>query len=196
MRGPGPESRQFSPVRYLSTAAGLAFDALREGRLPLSPRRWLVDLRHLYGSMRGEHARPAVGARAVMPEAGGLPIEARRAALADGHRAALTAFLASGARLSCSTSEPPVVSVVLVLHNRAELTFACLRSIPPGTTAPVEVVIVDNASTDDTSLLLSRLDGATVIRLDSNDGFIVGCNRAAAVARGEMPACNMRVKSL
>src|SRR5438128_452696 len=78
-------------------------------------------------------------------------------------RAFLDSFLASGARLRLPASDRPVVSVVLVLWNRAELTFNCLRSLLAQTEVPMEVVAVDNASTDETKQLLSRVDGITVV---------------------------------
>ena len=182
MSASGPKPQGFSRITYLATATRLAFDALREGRLPLSPRRWLVDLRHLRASMREPHAvESRVGALAGHD----LSDEARKAALADWHRAALTGFLASGARLSFATEAAPAVSIVLVLYNRAELTLACLRALAQATVAPFEVVLVDNASSDDTAALTDRLDDVTLIRLGQNEGFVHACNRAAGVARGD-----------
>ena len=66
----------------------------------------------------------------------------------------LDAFLASGARLELPRSDRPEVSIVLVLHNQAELTFGCLTSILEarleGGAFPAEVVILDNGSEDAT----------------------------------------------
>ncbi|MHB1423424.1 MAG: glycosyltransferase family 2 protein [Gemmataceae bacterium] len=78
------------------------------------------------------------------------------------------------------------MSILLVLHNRAELTLACLRSLEPCLReTAAEVILVDNASRDDTSALLERIHGATVIRNAANDGFPPGMNQAAAAATGE-----------
>ncbi|MGH7174518.1 MAG: glycosyltransferase family 2 protein, partial [Gemmataceae bacterium] len=78
------------------------------------------------------------------------------------------------------------MSILLVLHNRAELTLACLRSIEPCLReAGAEVILVDNASRDETSSLLDRLRGATVIRNAENVGFPVGVNQAAEAAAGD-----------
>ncbi len=175
--------RRFSRIRYVRTAAGLALDAFREGRLPLSPSRWLVDLRHLRQLMsspspdRDADPRGAVRAREDTT---------RKAALADARRSELAAFLRSNERLAFSCLASPRVSVLLVLHNRAELTLACLRALADVPHPPLEVVIVDNQSTDGTAELLGRLDGTTVIRWDENRGFIKACNEAARVARGEV----------
>jgi GT2 family glycosyltransferase len=48
----------------------------------------------------------------------------------------------------------------------------------------LEVVVVDNGSTDHTSELIARLGGVTVIRNPVNVGFPQACNHAAARARG------------
>jgi GT2 family glycosyltransferase len=78
------------------------------------------------------------------------------------------------------------VSILLVLYNRAEWTLACLRSLQPSLhDVDAEIVVVDNASRDETSLLLDRLRGATVIRNRDNVGFPLGVNQAAERAAGE-----------
>jgi GT2 family glycosyltransferase len=98
--------------------------------------------------------------------------------------AALEAFLSSGARLRGTRSSSPQASVLLVLHNRAELTLRCLISLQYAA-VPHELVIVDNASTDETRSLLHRIDVATVVRNEANVGFVEAANQAAALARGE-----------
>jgi O-antigen biosynthesis protein len=94
-------------------------------------------------------------------------------------------FLISGARLVLPHSETPRVSVLLVLFNRSELTFACLRSIVECGGQDLEVIIVDNASTDDTSKLLDRVCGIRVIRNPTNAHFLLAANQAAREAKGE-----------
>jgi GT2 family glycosyltransferase len=97
--------------------------------------------------------------------------------------AVLRGFLAGGQTLHVPDADTPLVSVILVLFNRAELTLRCLRSLAEQR-VPLEVVVVDNASSDETPLLLSRAPGARVIRSATNDGFLLGVNRAARRARG------------
>ena len=119
-------------------------------------------------------------------------------ALADGmmdHRSAirgllanrLAAFLAGSGTLVLPRAQDAEVSIVLVLHNQAELTFGCLSSIAEclGAQSGVEVVILDNASTDATSDLLSRVAGARLIVSSENLHFLRGVNRAAGEARGQ-----------
>ena len=50
---PAPAAGAASYWSYVVQAARMAMRAYREGRLTASPRRWLIDLRHLHGLMRG-----------------------------------------------------------------------------------------------------------------------------------------------
>ena len=99
-------------------------------------------------------------------------------------RAELEAFLASGERLVLPTSDTPVVSIIMVLFNQAELTFECLRSLTQALDLPTEIILVDNASTDLTAELLDRVDGVCLRRNAQNLHFLRGVNEAAALARG------------
>jgi GT2 family glycosyltransferase/glycosyltransferase involved in cell wall biosynthesis len=94
-------------------------------------------------------------------------------------------FLVSGSRLELPQSRTPKVSILLVLFNRAELTFACLRSILECGDDDLEVIIVDNASTDDTSKLLDRVCGVRIIRNPTNSHFLLAANQAAREAQGD-----------
>lgn len=169
-----------SRLRYLRTAASMAFDALREGRLPLSPRRWLIDLRHLRAQMTGRVGSAAIARAPTPSESSDLTT-----AFLDSCHASLSAFLAAGERLRFLQHDRPVVSVLLVLHNRADLTLRCLQALRERASVPIELVIVDNDSTDETPTLLDRLDGTHVIRPGENLGFLRACNLAALAARGE-----------
>jgi GT2 family glycosyltransferase len=98
----------------------------------------------------------------------------------------LAAFLAGGGSLALPQAADPDVSIIIVLHNQAELSFGCLSSIAEclGTQTGVEVVILDNASTDATSTLLSRVTGARLVFSSENLHFLRGVNRAVREARG------------
>ena len=168
-----------SRIKYFKTAASLAFDAFREGRLSLSPRRWLIDLRHLRSHMAG---RP--GGLDAPPPPTPEETEAAVRALIDACRAELADFVHTGEELRFPEDDEPIVSVLLVVHNRAELTLRCLRTLRQRLSIPFEVVIVDNDSTDATQILLERLCGVTVLPRDQNLGFLRACNLAAESARG------------
>ena len=174
--GPGPLS-------FVTRAAQMAWLAFREGRLPLSPRRWLIDLRHLSGVMDAESGQtsspPPVPV--VVPVSPGISV---REQLTHDATRELELFLATGGRHSFKPHTSPVVSIVLVLFNRAELTWRCLRSLT-STDIPFEVVLVDNASTDSTGDLLDRIENAVAVRQTTNVGFGPGVNAGANVARGQ-----------
>ena len=76
------------------------------------------------------------------------------------------------------------VSIVIPAFNRADLTAQCLRAMIANTGhVSYEVIIVDNASTDQTPQLCASLGGnATVIRNPENYGFAVACNQGADAA--------------
>jgi GT2 family glycosyltransferase len=104
----------------------------------------------------------------------------------DQAKSRLHEFLESGLVLSLSQPRSPRLSILLVLYNRAELTLACLRSLQPRLEKNrAEVVLVDNASSDATSTLLDRIQGATILRNRDNRGFPAGVNQAAEAASGE-----------
>ncbi|NOT27806.1 MAG: glycosyltransferase family 2 protein [Acidobacteria bacterium] len=168
-----------SSIKYLKTAASLAFDALREGRLPLSPRRWLIDLRHLRSYMAGR-----AGIMEAPPPPQPEETAAAVRALVETCRSELVNFIGSGDELRFVEDDQPTVSVLLVLHNRAELTLRCLKRLRERLSVPFELVIVDNHSTDDTEVVLRRLCGVTVLPQSENLGFLRACNLAAHTARG------------
>lgn len=117
-----------------------------------------------------------------VPSASGLKASVRQMM---SHR--LSAFLTGRGRLRLPRSEAPDISVVLVLYNQAELTYACLSSVVEalsGSALTVEVIICDNGSSDRTDELLGRIDGATIIRNEENLHFLRGVNAAASHARG------------
>ena len=117
------------------------------------------------------------------------PAEARfvsdlKKVLTSHYRTLFESFLMSEARLELPASDEPEISVILVLFNRCELTFACLRSIAENYSEKLEVIIVDNASSDETPLLLDRLRGARIVRNQENRHFLLAVNQAAEQARG------------
>ena len=93
-------------------------------------------------------------------------------------RLSLETLLESGTTLQSPQSANPTVSIILVLFNRAELTLACLRSIAEIHSLDLEVVIVDNASQDDTRQVLERSKGARIIKNDTNRHFLAGVNQS------------------
>jgi GT2 family glycosyltransferase len=78
------------------------------------------------------------------------------------------------------------VSIVIPVFNHAPLTYQCLASILERTPrGRYEVVVVDNASHDETPRLLAHVEGLRAIRNAENRGFVDACNQGAGAARGE-----------
>lgn len=88
--------------------------------------------------------------------------------------------------LQFPASAAPRVSIVIPVFNQSAYSFHCLASVLANTQgSDYEVIVVDDCSTDDTPQMLQAIRGITVLRNDSNSGFIAACNRGAAAARGE-----------
>ncbi len=78
----------------------------------------------------------------------------------------------------------PLASVIIVTHNGGNTIAECLDSIKKLHWQQMEVVLVDNSSTDDTLDKVQRiLPTARIIRLSKNLGYGGGCNAGAGVAR-------------
>jgi GT2 family glycosyltransferase/tetratricopeptide (TPR) repeat protein len=77
-------------------------------------------------------------------------------------------------------------SIIIPVFNKCELTQQCLTALAQVTNEVTwEVIIVDNASSDDTPTLLNSLSGdVQVIRNEENLGFAKACNQGAGAARG------------
>ncbi|MNK91363.1 N-acetylglucosaminyl-diphospho-decaprenol L-rhamnosyltransferase [compost metagenome] len=84
-------------------------------------------------------------------------------------------------------SEPPSVSIVIPVYNKVAYTQKCLEALIANTPPQIayEVIIVDNGSSDETSTLLSQLEGEVKVLVNErNLGFAKACNQGAATARG------------
>jgi Predicted glycosyltransferases len=80
----------------------------------------------------------------------------------------------------------PQVSIVIPVHGKLAHTLACLRSLARhGAQARFEVIVVDDASPDDSATVLAQVAGLRLLRNERNLGFIGSCNAGAAVAQGE-----------
>jgi hypothetical protein len=76
-------------------------------------------------------------------------------------------------------------SLVLVNYNGGGAVLACLASVQSTCGPEVEVIVVDNASTDGSAdLIEAAFPQVTVVRCATNEGFGAGCNRGARAARG------------
>lgn len=138
------------------------------------PRR-LRDLSTSFARTLIRPGRPPAPTPLVPPDR-----EQRRAL----YRAELDAFLAEGRRIVLPTMDAPVVSILLVLFNQAELTLQCLKALEFALDVPCEIIVVDNASSDASAELMARTDGVRYVRNPDNRHFLRATNQAAALARG------------
>lgn len=82
-------------------------------------------------------------------------------------------------------STHPLTSIVILTRNQLDYTRQCVDGILRNTPEPIELVFVDNGSTDGTLDYLRSIDGAVVIDNDENLGFGGGCNVGIAASSGE-----------
>ena len=84
------------------------------------------------------------------------------------------------------TSVDPLVSIIIPTYGKADFTLRCLASIaayPPD--APIEVLVVDDASPDGCSAQLAAIAGIRLIVNPRNLGYLRSCNAAARVSKGK-----------
>jgi GT2 family glycosyltransferase len=89
------------------------------------------------------------------------------------------------ATLKFPAHKEPLVSIVVVTYNKALYTYECLRSLLADPLPEHEVIIVDNASSDETPWLLRKTANALIIRNAENQFFARACNQGARSARGK-----------
>ena len=96
-----------------------------------------------------------------------------------------TSLAVSTAGINLQTPQSPDVSIVIPVFGKCNLTLHCLKSLDTlADTRTFEVIVVDDASTDETGPVLSALAGIRYLRNDDNLGFLASCNRGAELARG------------
>lgn len=80
----------------------------------------------------------------------------------------------------------PMVSVIIPHWNGIEILSECLDSLRQATYSNLEIIVVDNASTDGSPDWI-RLHHSEVILVenDHNYGYAGGCNRGLKIARGD-----------
>ncbi len=80
---------------------------------------------------------------------------------------------------------PPEISVILVNWNGKRWLQKCLASLASQTYKPVEIIFVDNASTDDSVVFVQQtFPNVKIVQSTTNLGFAQGNNLGIAEARG------------
>lgn len=111
----------------------------------------------------------------------------KKFALYSAHRGLLR-FLQTESTLCFPTVCPGAqarISIIIVLYNKAGLTLKCLRSLSASQGIQFEIIVVDNASSDETQALMSRVYGVRYFRNEQNEHFLKAVNQAADYATGE-----------
>jgi GT2 family glycosyltransferase len=86
----------------------------------------------------------------------------------------------------------PSVAIVIPVFNKSNLTNDCLEALLPtiGPDTDVEIIVVDDASTDDTPAMLeawaARDSRIRAVKNPENRGFVDTCNRGAAEATSDV----------
>ena len=79
-----------------------------------------------------------------------------------------------------------MVTVVMVSYNTRELTVQAMSKLIENCSLPLEIIVVDNASTDDTvETLRSKFPKVQVIQNQQNVGFGMANNQGFALAAGD-----------
>ena len=84
-------------------------------------------------------------------------------------------------------TSPLRISAVIPCHNGAEFLAEAIRSVQAQTRPVQELIVVDDASMDDSAEIAERL-GARVIRMPNNVGPSASRNRGIREARGDVVA--------
>ena len=98
----------------------------------------------------------------------------------------LANFLAGQEKIVFPPIQNPKISVLIPVWNSAYHTLRCLQSLAADKSCAIEVIVFNNASTDQTKELLERCENIVVINNPVNVGFVGATNGAAAVATGQL----------
>ena len=167
-------------VKQLERAHALIEDSLFwRATYPLRQvRNWFHRVRT---DVVSEALKPELESSSVQTRNEPLSVKTAYSVQAKQH---LKEFLARAEPLVLPESNSPKVSILLVFFNQAHLSLLCLESIIEHA-SEVEVIIVDNHSTDKTAQLLNLISGAKLIKNQDNLGFVKAVNQGAALAGAE-----------
>jgi GT2 family glycosyltransferase/glycosyltransferase involved in cell wall biosynthesis len=100
----------------------------------------------------------------------------------------LSDFVAHSADLGfgLNTSRSPRVSIIIPAHNAWFTTLKCLRALQRNfDSTPYEVILVDDASTDQTAEQSRFIRGLQIVKIKSNVGYLRATNLGATYAKSE-----------
>ncbi|GKL69360.1 hypothetical protein NUBL21993_39690 [Klebsiella pneumoniae] len=82
------------------------------------------------------------------------------------------------------------VSVIIPAYNAAETIVSLVNKILSETRVAIELIIVDDGSTDETGNVLRQIhDGRLILIEQANQGVYAARNVALDIHRGDLPRC-------
>ena len=164
--------RQQNTVAAAAGTAAIARPATQLPLLPVADGRWEWQG---YDGMRARIAAVLAGRRAAQPY---RPRRMIKLGNEDPvHAAARIALQPPG--------DTPAVSVIIPVFNDLTCTIECLLALSANTgDIAFEVIVANDASTDSTQQVLSRVANLRLVTQRKNVGFLRNCNSAAKQARG------------
>jgi len=174
----------------ISLTIGAPLDALRFATPARVPGLTVDDhfLLANWCTISGDHPAALVHFNRGMSRHGISPVR-----LKDPKRPLAVTNLTS--RASAGVREGPLVTVVMPTFNAAETVLAALASLSGQSYRDLEILVVDDGSSDDTAALVSRYaaevdDRVRLLAMAQNGGAYRARNRALAEARGVFFTCN------
>jgi GT2 family glycosyltransferase len=81
----------------------------------------------------------------------------------------------------------PAITIVVPVLNKLALTRECVTGLTEAFRErdDVEIVVVDDGSTDGTPAFVEQMGGVNLVRHEETRGFAASCNDGATVAKGE-----------
>ncbi len=80
----------------------------------------------------------------------------------------------------------PIVSIIIPHWNGIEVISECLESLQKTTYPNMEIIVVDNNSTDNSvNYIRTNFPQVKISQNKSNQGYAGGCNRGAEIAQGK-----------
>jgi hypothetical protein len=95
---------------------------------------------------------------------------------------------AASLRIAHPMTEPPLISVIVPCYNARPWIAAALRSVLAQGVGPLQVLVVDDGSQDETGAFVARAFPAVHVLRQTNAGVAAARNRGLAVAHGRWVA--------
>jgi GT2 family glycosyltransferase len=155
-------NKYFNSLYYLEKNPEVTKEmAVHKMQSPFEHFLWL-------GRKRGLKANPPLVELHAEEDAGKIIFARKAELIADN-------IIFSGG-LSLNTSLKPEITFVIPVFNEINFTLQILAELDAKVRDPFEVIVVDDASTDQTSSLERLVSGIKVIHLEKNVGFPSACN--------------------